>query len=224
MKRLRRYLVAGILVWAPLAVTYWLLKIAVGVMDRTLKWIPANYQPGILLQQLFQTENPVQIPGLGVILALVILLLTGVLAANFVGRAFVGGWESLMDRIPVVRSVYSAAKNFAEIVFSDSSQSFKNVLLIEYPRKGLFSLAFQTATELGEVQGRTGEEVVCCFVPTTPNPTSGFIIIVPKKDITVLDMEVDEALKMIISLGVVVPTWRNAQTAELPFDAPDDAS
>jgi uncharacterized membrane protein len=224
LKRLRRYLVAGILVWAPLAVTYWLLKIAVGVMDRTLKWIPANYQPGILLQQLFQTENPVQIPGLGVILAFVILLLTGVLAANFVGRAFVGGWESLMDRIPVVRSVYSAAKNFAEIVFSDSSQSFKNVLLIEYPRKGLFSLAFQTATELGEVQGRTGEEVVCCFVPTTPNPTSGFIIIVPKKDITVLDMEVDEALKMIISLGVVVPTWRNAQTAELPFDAPDDAS
>jgi len=222
MKRLRRYLVAGILVWAPLAATYWLLKIAVGVMDRTLKLIPSNYQPGILLQQLFQTEQPVHIPGLGIILALVILLLTGVLAANFVGRAFVGGWESLMDRIPVVRSVYSAAKNFAEIVFSDSSQSFKNVLLIQYPRKGLYSLAFQTSTELGEVQGRTGEEVVCCFVPTTPNPTSGFIIIVPRKDITVLDMEVDEALKMIISLGVVIPTWRKEQTAELPFDVPDD--
>ena len=222
MKRLRRYLVAGILVWAPLAVTYWLLKIAVGVMDRTLKWIPSDYQPGILLQQLFQTEQPVHIPGLGVIMALAILLLTGVLAANFVGRAFVGGWESLMDRIPVVRSVYSAAKNFAEIVFSDSSQSFKNVLLIQYPRKGLYSLAFQTATKLGEVQGRTGEEVVCCFVPTTPNPTSGFIIIVPRKDVTVLDMEVDEALKMIISLGVVIPTWRNAQTAELPLELPDE--
>ena len=222
MKRLRRYLVAGILVWAPLAVTYLLLKFAVSVMDRTLKWIPANYQPGILLQQLFHTEQPVHIPGLGIILALVILLLTGVLAANFVGRAFVGGWESLMHRIPVVRSIYSAAKNFAELVFSDSSQSFKNVLLIQYPRKGLYSLAFQTSTELGEVQGRTGEEVVCCFVPTTPNPTSGFIIIVPKKDITVLDMEVDEALKMIISLGVVIPTWSKGQTAELPFDLPDD--
>jgi len=147
-----------------------------------------------------------------------------VLAANFVGRAFVGGWESLMHRIPVVRSIYSAAKNFAEMVFSDSSQSFKNVLLIQYPRKGLYSLAFQTSTELGEVQGRTGEEVVCCFVPTTPNPTSGFIIIVPKKDIIVLDMEVDEALKMIISLGVVIPTWRKEQTAELPFDLPDDAA
>ena len=224
MKRLRRYLVAGILVWAPLAVTYLLLKFAVNIMDRTLRWIPAPYRPEVLLQQLLGADNPVHIPGLGIILALSVLLLTGVLAANFVGRAFVGGWESLMDRIPVVRAIYSAAKNFAEIVFSDSSQSFKNVLLIEYPRKGLYSLAFQTATELGEVQGRTGEEVVCCFVPTTPNPTSGFIIIVPKKDITVLDMDVDEALKMIISLGVVVPTWRNDKTAELPFNLPDESA
>lgn len=222
MKRIRRYLVAGILVWAPLAVTYLLLKFAVSIMDRTLKWVPAQYRPEVLLQQLFGADGPVHIPGLGVILALAVLLLTGVLAANFVGRAFVGGWESLLDRIPVVRSVYSAAKNFAEVVFSDSSQSFKKVLLIQYPREGLYSLAFQTATDLGEVQGRTGEEVVCCFVPTTPNPTSGFIIIVPKKDITVLDMEVDEALKMIISLGVVIPTWRNAQTPELPFDLPED--
>lgn len=222
MKRLRRYLVAGILVWAPLAVTYLLLKFAVSIMDRTLRWIPAPYRPEILLQQLLGADNPVHIPGLGIILALSVLLLTGVLAANFVGRAFVGRWESLMDRIPVVRSIYSAAKNFAEMVFSDSSQSFKKVLLIEYPRKGLYSLAFQTSTELGEVQGRTGEEVVCCFVPTTPNPTSGFIIIVPKKDVTVLDMEVDEALKMIISLGVVIPTWHNDKTGELPFNQPDE--
>jgi len=224
LKRLRRYLVAGILVWAPLAVTYLLLKFAVNIMDRTLRWIPAPYRPEVLLQQLLNAENPVHIPGLGIILALTVLLLTGVLAANFVGRAFVGGWESLMDRIPVVRSIYSAAKNFAEMVFSDSSQSFKRVLLIEYPRKGLYSLAFQTSTELGEVQGRTGEDVVCCFVPTTPNPTSGFIIIVPKKDITVLDMDVDEALKMIISLGVVIPTWRNDKTGELPLTLPDESA
>lgn len=214
MKLLRRYLVAGILVWVPLAVTYLLLRFAVSIMDRTLLLIPENYRPDELLG--------FHIPGLGVILAVVVLLLTGLLAANFVGRAFVGGWESLMDRIPFVRAVYSAAKNFAEMVFSDSSQSFKKVLLIEYPRKGLYSLAFQTATNLGEIAGRTGEEVICCFVPTTPNPTSGFIIIVPKKDITVLDMDVDEALKMIISLGVVVPTWHMDQTAELPFELPDD--
>ncbi len=214
MKRLRRYLVAGILVWAPLAVTWFLLKVGVGLMDKTLAIIPARYQPDELLG--------VHIPGLGVILTVIVLLVTGVLAANFVGRAFVGGWESLMDRIPVVRAIYSAAKNFAEMVFSDSSQSFKKVLLIQYPRKGLFSLAFQTSSQLGEVQGRTGEEVVCCFLPTTPNPTSGFIIIVPRKDIIELDMEVDEALKMIISLGVVVPPWNNKKTAELPFEVPDD--
>lgn len=214
MKSLRRYIVAGILVWAPLAVTYLLLRFAVNVMDRTLLLLPAQYRPDEILG--------FHIPGLGVILAFVVLLLTGVLAANFVGRAFVGGWESLLDRIPVVRAVYSAAKNFAEMVFSDTSTSFKNVLLIEYPRKGVYSLAFQTATELGEVQGRTGEDVMCCFVPTTPNPTSGFIIIVPRKDVTVLDMDVDEALKMIISLGVVVPGWRKQRTAELPLDLPDD--
>lgn len=215
MKRLRRYLVAGILVWVPLAVTYLLLKFAVNIMDRTLLLIPAPYRPDALLG--------FHVPGLGVILAVVVLLLTGLLAANFVGRAFVGGWESLMDRIPFVRAIYSGAKNFAELVFSDSSQSFKKVLLIEYPRKGVYSLAFQTATDLGEVQGRTGDDVVCCFVPTTPNPTSGLIIIVPIKDIIVLDMDVDEALKMIISLGVVIPTWSKTQTAELPFEMPGDS-
>ncbi len=213
MKRIRRYMVAGILVWAPLAVTYLLLRFAVNVMDRTLLLLPSQYRPDEVLG--------FHIPGLGVILAVFVLMLTGLLAANFVGKAFVGGWESLLDRIPVVRAVYSAAKNFAEIVFSDSSQSFKKVLLIQYPRKGLYSLAFQTATQLGEVQGRTGEDVVCCFVPTTPNPTSGVIIISPRKDIIELDMDIDEALKMIISLGVVVPTWRMDQTAELPFDIPD---
>lgn len=210
MKRLRRYIVAGILVWLPLGLTILLLKFAIGLMDRSLLLVPEQYRPEALLG--------FQIPGLGAVLTVILLLLTGVLAANFVGRAFMGGWESLMDRIPVVRSVYSAAKNFAEIVFSDSSNAFKRVLLVEYPRKGIYSLAFQTSSQLGEVQGRTGEEVVGCFVPTTPNPTSGFIIIVPKKDVTVLDMEVDEALKMIISLGVVIPPWRGEPTRELPFE------
>ena len=214
MKRIRRYLVAGILVWVPLAVTYTLIRFVVGLMDRTLLLLPLQYRPEEILG--------FNIPGLGVILTIIVLLVTGLLAANFVGRAFVGGWESLLDRIPVVRSIYSAVKNFAEMVFSDSSQSFKRVLLIEYPRKGLYSLAFQTSTELGEVQGRKGEEIVCCFVPTTPNPTSGFIVIVPKKDVIVLDMEVDEALRMIISLGVVVPTWHKDPTGELPFPAADE--
>jgi uncharacterized membrane protein len=218
VKHFRRYLVAGLLVWLPLSVTYLLLSFAVGVMDKVLdgllEWLPPEYHPDALLG--------IEIPGLGVAFTLLLLLITGVLAANFVGRAFVGGWESLLDRIPFVRAIYSAAKNFAEIVFSDSSNAFKKVLLVEYPRKGIYSLAFQTAAELGEVQGRTGEDVVSCFVPTTPNPTSGFIIIVPTRDVTVLDMEVDEALKMIISLGVVVPKWRRDRIGELPLELPPD--
>ena len=221
MIRLRRYLVAGLLVWIPIGVTILLIGFAVRQMDKSLGLIPQKYQPSILLQQLFGTAEPVQIPGYGVILILIVILVTGVLVANFVGRFFVGGWESLLHRIPVVRPIYSAAKNFAEIVFSDSNDSFKRVLLIQYPREGLYSLAFQTADQLGEVQGRTGEDVICCFVPTTPNPTSGFIIIVPRKDAIVLDMEVDEALKMIISLGVVIPKWKKDKTGELPFDPPD---
>ena len=215
LKHFRRYMVAGILVWLPIGVTVFLLRILIGLMDRTLLLLPEQYRP----ENLFGFS----IPGLGFVLTILVLLITGVLAANIVGRSMVNLWEVMLDRIPIVRSIYSAAKNFAEIVFSDSSHSFKRVLLIEYPRKGLYSLAFQTSSELGEVQGRTGEDVVCTFVPTTPNPTSGFIIIVPKKDVVVLDMEVDEALKMIISLGVVVPTWRRDQLGELPLEMPEDA-
>ena len=216
MKRLRRYLVAGLLVWLPLGVTVFLFRVLIGLMDRSPVLIPRQYHPEELLG--------ISIPGLGVILTIIVLLVTGLLAANIVGRKFIGGWESLMDRIPVARSIYSAAKNFAEIVFSDSGGAFDKVLLVEYPRKGLYTLTFQTATDVGEIQGRTGEQVVCCFVPTTPNPTSGFIIIVPKKDTIELDMEVDEAVKLIMSLGVVVPTWSKAQTAELPLKMPNDSS
>ena len=215
LKLFRRYMVAGILVWLPIGVTVFLLRILIGLMDRTLLLLPAQYRPEILFG--------FSVPGLGFVLTFVVLFVTGILAANIVGRSMVGLWETLLDRIPIVRSIYSGAKNFAEIIFSDSSHSFKRVLLIEYPRKGLYSLAFQTSSELGEVQGRTGEEVVCTFVPTTPNPTSGFIIVVPKKDVVVLDMEVDEALKMIISLGVVVPTWREEQVGELPLILPDSS-
>lgn len=212
MKALRRYFIAGLLVWLPLAVTVLLVRFVINVLNRLL---PASYR--------LESWIGFDIPGLGLITAFLVVLVTGVLAANIVGRRMVDFWESLLRRIPIIRSIYSGAKNFAEIVFSDSGQSFKKVLLIEYPRKGLYSLAFQTATSLGEVQGRTGEEVVCTFVPTTPNPTSGFIILVPKKDVIELDMAVDEALKMIISLGVVVPTWSREQTGELPLRMPPAA-
>ncbi|MEO1246515.1 MAG: DUF502 domain-containing protein [Pseudomonadota bacterium] len=223
MKGLRRYLVAGLLVWIPLGITILLISFAVRQMDRTIGLIPERYQPGVVLQQIFMTDNPVHVPGFGVLLILIVVLLTGVFVANFIGRAFVGGWESLLERIPIVRSIYSAAKNFAEIVFSDSSNAFKKVLLIQYPRAGVYSLAFQTSTQLGEIQVRAGEDVVGCFVPTTPNPTSGFIILVPKKDVIELDMDVDEALKMIISLGVVVPHWSGDLNPDLPLEMPENS-
>jgi len=211
--KLRRYLVAGILVWLPLGVTFFLLRFLVGLMDQTLKLVPAQYRPEEWLG--------FAIPGLGVILTIIVVFLTGLLAANIVGRSVVGGWESLLDRIPIVRSIYSASKNFTEIVFSDSGKAFKKVLLVEYPRKGIYTITFQTATDIDEIQARTGEDIIACFVPTTPNPTSGFIIVIPQRDVIELDMEVDEAVKLIMSLGVVVPTWTEKQTAELPLKMPE---
>lgn len=197
----RRYLIAGLLIWLPIGVTVFIVRILIDLTDSSLagllRWLP---------------ESPLkeflgEIPGLGAIVSVLILLLTGLFTANIVGRRLVAGTEQLLERVPLVRTVYSAVKNFAEVVFSPSGESFKQVLLVEYPRKGLWSLAFQTSTELGEVQARTGQEMICTFVPTTPNPTSGFIIMVPREDTVALDMDVESALKMIISLGVVVPTW-----------------
>jgi uncharacterized membrane protein len=227
MQRLRRYLVAGILVWLPLGVTFFLLSFLVGLMDKTLHLLPENIRPERWslpewVPEWVRIFLPDVVPGLGVILTIIVLLATGLLATNIVGRSVVGGWEALLERIPIVRSIYSASKNFAEIVFSDSGTAFNKVLLVEYPRKGVYTLTFQTATEIGEIQARTGADVVACFVPTTPNPTSGFIIMVPKKDVIELDMEVDEAVKLVMSLGVVVPTWTKQQTAELPLKMPQE--
>jgi uncharacterized membrane protein len=176
----------------------------VGFVDQTLLLLPYEYRPEVVLG--------FRIPGLGLVLTVTVLILTGMLAANLFGRKLVAVWESLLHRIPLVRSVYSAAKTFAEVVLTDNKQSFKEVMLIEYPRKGLYSLCFQTSTNLGEIQSRTGEEVICVFVPTTPNPTSGVMILVPRKDVIVLDMQVEEAVKMVVSLGVVVPEWRPGGT------------
>jgi uncharacterized membrane protein len=191
--------VTGLLIWVPLVITLFILTLLVDFMDQTLLLLPENFRPETLLG--------FRIPGLGAVLAAAVLLLTGLLVTNIVGRKLVDFWESLLNRIPLVRSVYSAAKSFAEMVLTNNTQSFKQVLLIEYPRKGIYSMGFQTAGtgSLGEIQQRTGEEVICVFVPTTPNPTSGFIMFVPKQDVMFLDMAVEDAIKMVVSLGVVVP-------------------
>lgn len=212
MKRIRRYLIAGLLVWLPLYVTYVLVTFFAGLMDKSIALLPLNLRP--------EAWWGAPLPYFGVILTIVLIFVTGVLTANIVGRKVVGGWESLLDRIPFVRSVYSASKNFAEIVFSDSEVAFSKVLLVEYPRKGLYTLTFQTATEVGEIQARTGEDVVACFVPSTPNPTTGYIIMVPRQDVIELDMTVEEAIKFVMSLGVVVPRWSEDRTRELPLRMP----
>jgi uncharacterized membrane protein len=208
--RLRRYLVAGLLVWVPFGVTILVFRLLLGFMDRFLFWLPAEYRPDQLIGH--------QIPGLSsilaAILALIVLLVTGIFAANFIGKQLVAWYEALLARIPFVRSVYGAVKNFTEVVFSETDNSFKRVLLVQYPRLGVYSLGFQTSENAREVQARTGETILTVFVPTTPNPTSGFIVFLPREEVIELEMSVEDALKMIVSLGVVVPKWHPAYPAD----------
>ncbi|MDP1708287.1 MAG: DUF502 domain-containing protein [Gammaproteobacteria bacterium] len=197
MSHLRRYVIAGLLIWVPLAVTVLVIKLMVDIMDRTLLLLPAAYHPDVLLG--------LHIPGLGVVLTITVVLVTGIVVANFFGQQLVDAWERLLARIPLVRSIYSGAKQVSETLFAPGGQSFRKVLLIEYPRRGLWTVAFQTGTTVGEAQTKTRDEVVNVYMPTTPNPTSGFFLMVPKQDTIELDMSVDEGLKMIISMGVIVP-------------------
>jgi len=199
MARLRRYLILGLLVWLPFGVTLLVVKLLVDLMDQTLLVLPAAYSPDQLLG--------FHIPGLGVVLSVAVVLITGVVMANFFGQQLLAGWEAILNRIPLVRSIYAGVKQLSETLLSSGGQSFRKVLLVEYPRKGLWTLAFQTGTEVGEAQAKTGEDVISVYVPTTPNPTSGFFLMVPRRDVVELEMSVDEGLKMIISMGVVIPKW-----------------
>jgi uncharacterized membrane protein len=152
-------------------------------------------------------------------LSVLIILFTGMIAANLLGGKLVALWESILARIPLVRSIYSAVKQLTETLFSPSGQSFRKVLLVEYPRKGAWTLAFQTGTDAGEAQQKTGEDVINIYVPTTPNPTSGFFLMIPRRDVIELDMSVDEGLRMIISMGVVVPKVKKPAEEVAPSDA-----
>ncbi|BBP45713.1 membrane protein [Thiosulfatimonas sediminis] len=198
MTYLKRYLIAGLLVWLPLGVTIAVIKFLVDLFDRSLLLLPLQYRPETLLGM--------DIPGLGILLSFLLILFTGVLAANLLGSKLVSIWEAFLSRIPLVRSIYKAVKQIAEALFGSGEQTFQNVFLIEYPRKGLWTLAFQTGKNISEPQRKTGmPQVVNLFVPTTPNPTSGFFIMADRSEIIKLDMDVDDALKMVISGGVVAP-------------------
>ncbi|NYT26910.1 MAG: DUF502 domain-containing protein [Candidatus Thiodubiliella endoseptemdiera] len=196
MKRLRNYFISGLLFWIPLGLSIVVIKFFLELVNNL---IPEQYLPQILL------EFSQSIPGSGVVWVLLIIMVTGVLVSNFIGRKLLEVWDKLLNKIPGFRGVYNALKQLSDTVFSPSGKSFKKALLVEYPRKDMWTIAFQTGDYHGEVEEKIGQEIVNIYVPTTPNPTSGFFIMLPKKDTVELNMSVDDAFKLIISTGVVTP-------------------
>ena len=196
MKNLRNYFITGLIFWIPLGLSIVVIKFFLELINDI---VPPKYLPEVL----FNLEGT--IPGSGIIWVLLIIVVTGLLVNNFIGRKLVEIWEKLLDKIPGFRGIYKALKQLSDTVLSPSGNSFKKALLVEYPRKGMWTIAFQTGNYQGEIATKIGEEIINLYVPTTPNPTSGFFIMLPKKDIIELDMSVDEAFKLVISTGVVEP-------------------
>ncbi|WP_300453472.1 DUF502 domain-containing protein [Accumulibacter sp.] len=204
---IKRYFITGLLIWVPLAITAWVLTLIVGTMDQSLHLLPAAVHPRNLLG--------FDIPGVGAVLTLLVIIVTGVLAANFIGQRLVVWWERLLARIPVVNSIYNSVKQVSDTLFSSSGNAFRKALLIEYPRRGTWTIAFLTGVPGGEVLRHLEGEYVSVYVPTTPNPTSGFFLMLPRKEVIELEMSVDTALKYVISMGVVAPVLRPAGRAAI---------
>ena len=196
MKRLTNYLISGLLFWIPLALTIIVIKFFLELVNNL---IPARFLPESLLN--LETS----IPGSGFIFVILILLLTGVLVTNIIGRKLLEFWERALNKIPGFRNIYNALKKISATVLNTSSESFRKAFLIQYPSKGIWVVAFQSGDFKGEIESIIGEDVINLFVPTTPNPTSGFFVIVPKKNAVELNMSVEEAFKLVISAGVVTP-------------------
>lgn len=194
---MKKYFITGLLVLVPLVITTWVLKSLIGAMDQSLMLLPEAWHP----QALFGRD----IPGMGAILTVLIVLTTGVIATNFFGRHLINLWEKLLNRVPVVKSVYSSVKQVSDTLFSDSGNAFRKAVLVQFPRQGAWTIAFVTGTPGGDVSNHLHGEYVSVYVPTTPNPTGGYFLMMPKAEVIELDMSVDEALKYIISMGVVAP-------------------
>ncbi len=197
MATLRRYLIAGLLVWIPLGITFWVLALLVELMDQSLLIVPSRYRSDAVLG--------FHLPGLGAVLTLAILLVTGAVAANFFGKRLLAFWESILGRIPIVRSIYGGVKQISDTLFSPDGKAFRRAVLVRYPHAGAWTVALVTGTPEHEVTDHLGHEQVSVFVPTTPNITAGFFLIVPRSDTIELQMSVDQALKYIISMGVAEP-------------------
>ena len=194
---IKRWFITGLLIWVPLAITAWVLSLIAGAADQSLRLLPESIRPHALLG--------VNVPGAGIALTLLIILTTGLLAANFIGQKLVVWWEKLLARIPVVNSVYNSVKQVSDTLFSPNGNAFRKALLVQYPREGSWTVAFLTGAPGGDIVNHLQGEHVSVYVPTTPNPTSGFFLMMSAKDVVELDMTVDEALKYIISMGVVAP-------------------
>lgn len=196
-KSFKSYLLAGFVVWVPILITFIVLRFIVDLLDQSIALLPHAYQPEILLG--------FHMPGLGVLLSLAILLSTGIIATNILGQKIVNSGEALLTRIPFIRSIYNASKQVIQAIFATNSEAFRKVLLVQYPRQGMWSLAFQTGANGIVADPDNPQPMISVFIPTTPNPTSGFILMVPQAEVRELDMSIDEALKYIISLGVMPP-------------------
>ncbi|MBC8339011.1 MAG: DUF502 domain-containing protein [Rhodospirillales bacterium] len=197
-QRMRAYFFAGILVIAPISITLYLAWLFIGFVDnRVTPLLPEKYNP--------ETYLPFALPGLGLVILVLVLTLTGALTAGFMGRLWLRISERFLSRMPVIRNIYSAVKQIFETVLADHSKAFREAVLVEYPRRGIWAIAFITGRTEGEVQNITEEDCINIFLPTTPNPTSGFLLFVPKKDLISLSMSVEEAIKMVISGGIITP-------------------
>ena len=208
--RLRAYFLAGVLVTAPLAITIALATWLIDFVDsRVVPLIPQQYNPDFYLKEYLGYE--IGLPGLGLIVLIIFITLVGALTAGFVGRIVLRFYENMLNRMPVIRSVYGATKQILETVLKQQSSAFRQPVLVEYPRRGMWAVAFITGQTEGEVQNLIADDLINVFLPTTPNPTSGFLLFVPKKDLIELDMSVEEAIKMVISAGIVTPPDRRPE-------------
>ena len=208
-RALRNYLIAGLLIWIPVMVTVWVVRFVSGVLDQSIVLLPPPWRPEALFGQY--------IPGFGVVLALLVLFLTGLLARDIAGDKLIEAVEALVRKIPVIGPIYGGAKTFSETVLTEKGRSFKQVVMVEFPRKGAWSVGFLMSEHWTEVRERTGQDIVQVFVPTTPNPTTGFLVAVDRSEVMFMECSVDEAFKMIFTLGVIPPSARvpGAETPDL---------
>ena len=198
---MKRYFITGLLIWVPLGMTIWVLKFLISTMDQSLLLLPENLQPENLLGM--------NIPGIGTVLTLLVVFVTGLLTTNIIGQKLVSFWEGVLWRIPVVKSIYYGIKQVSDTLFSSQGDAFRKALLIQYPREGSWTIAFMTGQPGGDIVNHLKGDYISVYVPTTPNPTSGFFLMMPRSDVIELDMSVDVALKYIISMGVASPSNSN---------------